>query len=87
VIDVAAILRRHLGKKARKAPTRRMPDLLVNVLSLFNPEVRGIKSELGKIRNVDASHAKERLGWVMRPVEETLVDCAESLIAHGIVKV
>lgn len=86
-LDVAAVLRAALGERARKAPTRRMPDWLVSVLGLVNAEVRGIKGELGKVRNIDASHARNRLGWTMRPVEQTIVDTAESLIAHGVVKV
>ena len=86
-LDVATVLRAALGERARKAPTRKMPDWLVNVLGLVNAEVRGIKGELGKVRNIDASHARERLGWTMRPVEQTIVDTAESLIAHGVVKV
>lgn len=86
-LEVADVLRARLGQQARKAPTRPMPDWLVNVLALFNPEVRGIKTEIGKVRHVDASHARERLGWTMRPVEDTIADCGTSLIAHGVVKV
>lgn len=86
-LEVAGVLRERLGAKARKAPTRPMPDWVVNILALFNPEVRGIKTEIGKVRNVDASHAKQRLGWTMRPVEDTIAECGESLIAHGVVKV
>lgn len=85
-LEVAAVLRARLGVKARKAPTRPMPDWLVSVLALFNAEVRGIRTEIGKVRHVDASHAKERLGWTMRAVEDTIADCGESLIAHGVVK-
>lgn len=86
-IDVAKVLRDRLGDKARKAPTMRMPDWLVSIFGLFNAEVRGIKGELGKVRNADCSHAKERLGWTMRPVEDTIAETGESLIEHGVVKV
>ena len=86
-LDVAEVLRERLGPKAKKAPTRKMPDWLVNILGLFNPEVRGIKSELGKVRHIDASHTQERLGWTMRPVEDTIAETGDSLIAHGVVKV
>ena len=86
-IEVSKILRDRLGDKARKAPTRRMPDWLVSVLALFNAEVRGIKSELGKVRHVDASHSRDLLDWTMRPVEDTIADCGRSLIDRGVVKV
>ncbi|MFN9499470.1 MAG: hypothetical protein ACK554_09430 [Erythrobacteraceae bacterium] len=81
------MLRARLGEQARKAPTRPMPDWVVNILALFNAEVRGVKTEIGKIRHVDASHAKQRLGWTMRPVEDTIADCGTSLIAQGVVKI
>ncbi|NJM49941.1 MAG: NAD-dependent epimerase/dehydratase family protein [Sphingomonadales bacterium] len=86
MIEVGAILRAGLGNKARKVPTRVMPNWMVSVLSLFNPAVRSIKSELGKSRHVDAAHAKERLGWEMRDVEGTIIDTAQSLIEKGVVK-
>lgn len=86
-LQIAGVLRARLGEQARKAPTRPMPDWVVNILALFNAEVRGIKTEIGKIRHVDASHAQQRLGWTMRPVEDTIADCGTSLIAHGVVKV
>ncbi|MCZ8370495.1 MAG: NAD-dependent epimerase/dehydratase family protein [Porphyrobacter sp.] len=85
-LEIAGVLRARLGDKARKAPTRPMPDWVVNILALFNAEVRGIKTEIGKIRHVDASHAKQRLGWTMRPVEDTIADSGNSLIKHGVVK-
>ena len=86
-IDIAAILRERMGDKARKAPKIRMPDWLVSVFGLFNAEVRGIKSELGKVRNADCKHAQTTLGWRMRPAEDTIVETAESLINHGVVRV
>ena len=86
LIEVAAILRAGLGDKARKMPTRVMPNWMVSVLSLFNAGVRSIKSELGKNRHVDASHAKEMLGWQMRDVEGTIIETAQSLIEKGVVK-
>jgi nucleoside-diphosphate-sugar epimerase len=86
-LEIAGVLRARLGEQARKAPTRPMPDWVVNILALFNAEVRGVKTEIGKIRHVDASHAKRRLGWTMRPVEDTIADCGTSLIAQGVVKI
>lgn len=86
-IDVGAVLRENLGDKARKVPTRRMPDWLVHVLALFNPGIRSVKAELGKTRNADASHALERLGWKTRDEKQTIVDCANSLIEKGVVKI
>jgi nucleoside-diphosphate-sugar epimerase len=86
-LEIAGVLRARLGEQARKAPTRPMPDWVVYILALFNAEVRGVKTETGKIRHVDASHAKQRLGWTMRPVEDTIADCGTSLIAQGVMEI
>lgn len=88
MIEVGEVLRDGLPpEQTRKVPTRKMPNWMVSILSLFNPGVRSIKSELGKTRHVDCSHARERLGWKTRPEEESILDCARSLIEHGVVKV
>lgn len=87
MIEIARILRDNLPREhTRKVPTRVMPNWMVGVLGLFNPGIRSIKSELGKTRNADASHALERLGWKTRDEAETIVDCARSLVAHKVVK-
>ncbi|KUO55363.1 MAG: epimerase [Sphingomonadales bacterium BRH_c42] len=88
MIEVGQVLRDALpASHTRKVPTRVMPNWMVKLLSLFNPGIRSIKSELGKTRNADAGHAHVRLGWKTRQEEESIVDCARSLIEHGVVKV
>lgn len=88
MLEVGAVLRDNLpAAQTRKVPTKLMPGWLISIAALFNAAVRSIKSELGKTRHADSSHALERLGWRTRPAEETILDCARSLIAHGAVKV
>lgn len=87
-IDVAKMLKEGLPPEhTKKVPTKVMPNFLVTLLSFFNEGIRSIKSELGKTRNCDVSHAKERLDWETRPAQESVVDCAKSLIEHEVVKV
>lgn len=87
-LEIGAVLRDGLSaQQSRKVPTRRMPNWMVSVLSLFNAGVKSIKSEIGKTRHADSSHALERLGWKTRSEEDTILDCAKSLIDHGVVKV
>jgi len=85
--DIAAILKSGLGVQARKVPTRRMPDWMLKIAALFDPPVRYLVGELGNVRAMDIGHAREKLGWEPRPAEESILDTAKSLIAHGIVKV
>jgi dihydroflavonol-4-reductase len=83
--EIADVLRAGLGPQARKVTTRDLPDWLVRVASLVNPLARAAVGELGSVRHQDASHAKAALGWATRPVEQSILDTARSLIALGIV--
>lgn len=87
MIEVAQILRAGMPLEARKVPTRRLPDWLVRFAAKFNPLIRQVVGELGNVRDASAAHAFERLGWKTRPAEESIIDCARSLIERGIVKV
>jgi nucleoside-diphosphate-sugar epimerase len=80
--DVAAILRKQLGPDARKVPRRSVPDLIVRILARFDPEVRSVVGDLGQKTTYSLENAKRRVGWTPRPVEETIVDCARSLLAQ-----
>lgn len=84
--EVAEILRAQLGPEARKVPTRGLPDFMLRAVALFDPAVRMVTGELGKVRETPADHARDVLGWVPRPAAETIVDTARSLIDQGIVK-
>jgi len=86
VIDVARILKARLGTQARKVPSLKLPDFLVRISAIFDPLVRSVVGELGKVRILDASHAKAVLGWETRAPEASIVDCANDLIAKGVVK-
>jgi nucleoside-diphosphate-sugar epimerase len=85
--EVANILRERLGSAAHKVPTRVLPDAFVKLLALFDPSLRPILPELGVRRVYSGKLAKELLGWSARPIAESIVDCANSLIQLGIVKV
>lgn len=85
--EIAEVLRAGLGEQARKVPKRRLPNLIVRVAALFDPVVRQVLGELDNVRDMDLSHARERLGWVARPAEESILATARSMIELGIVKV
>lgn len=85
--QVAEILRDRLGVAARKVPTRGLPDFILQIGSVFDPALRMVTGELGKVRETPGDHAKAVLGWVPRPAEDTIIDSARSLIDLGIVSV
>src|ERR1700736_523237 len=80
--EVAAILREQLGPDARKVPRRGVPNVLVRVMALFDPGVRSVVGELGQKTIYSIENAKRRVGWTPRPIEETIVDCARSLLGQ-----
>lgn len=86
MIDVARILRAHMPLEARRVPTRSLPNWLVRLSARFNPVIRQVIGELGNVRDASGAHAFERLGWKTRPPEQSIVDCARSLIERGVVR-
>ena len=83
--EVAEIMRDRLGPSAAKVPTRKVPNFMVRALARFDPSLRTVVGDLGKRRLMSSEKAKTRLGWSPRPIEETVVDTAESLMRTGAV--
>ncbi len=84
--EMADVLRAELGPQAHQVTTRNVPDWLVRIAARFSPMARAVVGELGSVRNQSPAHAKEVLGWATRPVEQSIVDSARSLLSLGIVK-
>jgi dihydroflavonol-4-reductase len=80
--DIAKILRDHLGDEAPKVPKRSVPDLMVRAMGLFDPGVRSVVGQLGRKQEY-SSAAAEALGWTPRPIDETVVDCARSMLGEA----
>jgi nucleoside-diphosphate-sugar epimerase len=81
--DIAAVLRERLGRDAAKVPTRTIPDTIVRLVALFDPEMRSITPGLGRKNRHTTAKAQELLGWRPRPGADTVADCARSLIENG----
>ncbi len=78
--DVAAVLRERMGEAAAKVPTRTVPNLLVRAMAIFDPGIRSIVGQLGRKTEASSERARTRLGWSPRPIDETIVECAQSLL-------
>jgi len=83
--DVAALLRARLGEAANKVPTRKVPDFVLRLAALFDKSLAAVAPRLGERRTFSSAKAQKMLGWRPRPLEETVLDCARSLIATGAV--
>jgi dihydroflavonol-4-reductase len=77
--EVAAVLHDRLGPAAAKVPKRAVPNFVVRAMGIFDPAVRSIAGQLGQKVELSSAKAERVLGWKPRPVDETIVDCAQSL--------
>lgn len=66
-------------------PTRTVPDWVLRLLGRFNPSARTAARYLGRREEVSAAKARTELGWTVRPVEDTILETAASLIRLGVV--
>jgi nucleoside-diphosphate-sugar epimerase len=78
--DIARTLRTELGAAAEKAPTRRLPNLVVRMLLPFAANLRTLAPLLGRRFPLTSDKARKTLGFSPRPAELTVVDCARSLL-------
>jgi nucleoside-diphosphate-sugar epimerase len=83
--DIAEILRARLGERAAKVPTRKVPDFVIRLAGLFDKDLGSVTPGLGHKHDYASAKAQSLLGWKPRPLEETVMDCANSLIATGVV--
>lgn len=78
--EMAAILKRNLGDKAKRVPTFQLPDFLMRAVAIFMPVARLVLQDLGRDRDVRGDKARNLLGWKWKYTnEEAVVAAAESL--------
>ena len=83
--ETARILREHPGDAFSNVPKRQVPDFVFKMVARFNPNLRLLARQLGRRIDFSSEKAETRLGWTPRPVSETVVETAESLIREGVV--
>ncbi len=83
--DIAAILKARLGAEAAKVPTMKMPNFVLRVVGFFDRDLGAMNGYLGRKCTYSSAKAQSVLGWKPRPLEDTIVDCARSLISAGVV--
>jgi nucleoside-diphosphate-sugar epimerase len=77
--DIGDVLRDRLAGRAR-VPKFVAPNLFIRGMALFDPAVRAFVDDLGH-RSEFSNAAARSIGWDPRAGEDTIVDCAESLLA------
>ena len=66
-----------------KIATRVAPNLLMRILALFDPTIRGIVPMLGQSSKVSSAKAQAQLGIEFRDVSESLLESAAFLLKQG----
>ncbi|MEQ8412193.1 MAG: NAD-dependent epimerase/dehydratase family protein [Erythrobacter sp.] len=83
--DIAAVLRERVPDLSAKVPTRRLPSTIVKLLAPFMADIRQVKTELGRHRDVSGAHAREVLGIDYISAADSIEATARSLVEKGIV--
>ena len=50
-------------------------------MALFDPGLRSVVGDLGRYSAYSSAKARTTLGWTPRPIEDSIEDCARSLLA------
>jgi dihydroflavonol-4-reductase len=86
LLDIARMLKKHMGAAARRVPTGEMPDWVVRLLAHFISDMKMLAPEVGKRKNISNEKARRVLGWTPRSNEESILATAESLQGLGLLK-
>jgi dihydroflavonol-4-reductase len=82
--EIAAVLAEEFNPRGYRVPTGAMPTWLLRLVALFDPSVRQALDFVGRRELVTAEKARTELEWSMRPVRDTILDTANSLIEKGL---
>ncbi len=85
MLQIAEVLREHLGERSLKLPTAEAPNLMIRLAAVSNPELRQITLGLGVRREFTSAKAERLLDWRPRPARNSITDAADSLLAKGLV--
>ncbi|WP_330254540.1 NAD-dependent epimerase/dehydratase family protein [Nocardia sp. NBC_00565] len=82
--DIAAAIKHDLADQASAVSTRPAPDFIVRLAARRNPELSELIPALGRKNRHSTAKARDILGWRPRPAHDTVIDCARSLLEHGV---
>lgn len=85
VRDMAKILAAEFNPRGYRVPTGRLPYWLMWIIARFDKAVHLALGYVGRKELVSSAKAQRELGWTMRPLRETVLDTARTMIEQGIV--
>lgn len=78
--EIAATLKAKLGAQGDKTPTKELPDFVVKIGANFSPALNTLKPLLRRSHRFSSNKARRLIGLKTRPAQDTVVDCARSLL-------
>jgi nucleoside-diphosphate-sugar epimerase len=85
--DIGRILAEEFGPYGFRPPTGNLPYALMWLVARFDKSVRLVLQYVGKKETVSHGKALQMLGWKPRPVRETIVDMARSMINRDLIPI
>jgi len=85
VQDIAKILAAEFNPRGYRVPTGRLPYWLMWVIAWFDKAVNLALTFVGRRELVSSAKAQRELGWKMRPVRDSVIDTARTMIEQGVV--
>lgn len=85
VQDIAKILAAEFNPRGYRVPTGHLPYWLMWIFARFDKAVHLALGFVGRKELVSAAKAQRELGWTMRPVRESIIETARTMIEHGVV--
>jgi dihydroflavonol-4-reductase len=85
MLDIAKILAAEFGPRGYRVPTRKVPNAVLRLVSLWDKTARLALGELGRRQDVDPARARTVLGWRPHSLRDTVVAMGESMIAYRVV--
>lgn len=81
--EMCEILRK--GIEGRRWPRRQLPKSLTYIISIFHPMISPgwVKKNIGTVCHYDVGDVSQALDFTFRPVEESILEGALSVIEHG----
>lgn len=83
--EMAEVLRPVFPDHASKLPRFEVPDWVVRLVGVLEPDVRSNIGELGSNKTTEALEARELLGRPFIPAEEAIIETARTAIAMKLV--
>jgi nucleoside-diphosphate-sugar epimerase len=84
--EIAEILAAEFNRRGYRVPTGGLPYWLMWTIARFDKAVRLALDYVDRPELVSAEKARRELGWSMRPVRDSIIETAYSLIEHRMVR-